>query len=77
MPKEKQVLTYAIGEILLIVLGVLIALQINNWNENRISKKNESILLMQLIDDLEHDERSMIVTMGKPDDKKEVLNSIN
>ena len=28
-------LLYAIGEIVLVVIGILIALQINNWNENR------------------------------------------
>ena len=28
-------LRYAIGEIFLVVIGILIALQINNWNENR------------------------------------------
>ena len=27
---------YAIGEIILVVIGILIALQVNNWNENRI-----------------------------------------
>lgn len=27
-------LKYAIGEIILVVIGILIALQINNWNEN-------------------------------------------
>ncbi|MEN2281330.1 DUF6090 family protein [Algoriphagus sp. SE2] len=26
---------YAIGEIVLVVIGILIALQINNWNESR------------------------------------------
>jgi len=35
-------LLYAIGEIVLVVIGILIALQINNWNENRkrIAEKN-------------------------------------
>jgi len=33
--KFSKYLIYAIGEIFLVVLGILIALQINNWNENR------------------------------------------
>ena len=31
---------YAIGEILLVVIGILIALQVNNWNEERIVKSS-------------------------------------
>jgi len=31
----KKYLLYAIGEILLVVIGILIALQINNWNEQQ------------------------------------------
>ena len=33
--KVMAYLRYAIGEILLVVIGILIALQINNWNEGR------------------------------------------
>ena len=33
--KTANYLKYAIGEIILVVIGILIALQINNWNENR------------------------------------------
>lgn len=32
---------YAIGEILLVVIGILIALQINNWNTERLNRKEE------------------------------------
>ena len=33
--KTGKYLKYAIGEIILVVFGILIALQINNWNEKR------------------------------------------
>lgn len=39
--KIKKYLFYALGEIALVVIGILIALQINNWNDNRIKRKNE------------------------------------
>ena len=39
---------YAIGEILLVVIGILIALQINNWNENRKERSNELKILNTL-----------------------------
>ena len=34
-------LVYAIGEILLVVVGILIALQVNNWSTNQAKKKEE------------------------------------
>ena len=49
-------LLYAIGEIALVVIGILIALQINNWNENRKTqdqiKKQLNTLVGALHDDL-------------------------
>lgn len=41
MIKESEVskyLLYDIGEIVLVVIGILIALQVNNWNTDRINK---------------------------------------
>ena len=43
---------YAIGEILLVVIGILIAVSINNWNSERIDEHKELELLAQLRDDL-------------------------
>jgi len=37
----KKYSTYAIGEILLVMIGILLALQINNWNSKRIEKREE------------------------------------
>ncbi|MBE9491217.1 MAG: hypothetical protein IMY67_13040 [Bacteroidetes bacterium] len=51
MIKENKVskyLLYAIGEIFLVVIGILIALNINNQNENRKERTQETILLKQL-----------------------------
>ncbi|MEZ4803060.1 MAG: DUF6090 family protein [Gelidibacter sp.] len=42
-------LMYAIGEIILVVIGILIALQINNWNEARKNKTSEQQLLKALL----------------------------
>ena len=53
--KKGKYLKYAIGEIILVVIGILIALQINNWNENRKLKNNEKIILTDLIEDLKLD----------------------
>lgn len=44
-------LLYAIGEILLVVIGILIALQINNWNEKRKESANELKFLRELRSD--------------------------
>lgn len=46
--KLSNYLIYAIGEIILVVIGILIALQINNWNERRKANKQELLLLKQL-----------------------------
>ena len=41
-------LTYAIGEILLVVIGILIALQVNNWNQQRNREAQEVKMLKEL-----------------------------
>ena len=46
-------LLYAIGEILLVVVGIMIALQVNNLNENRKIANEEQTILVQLLEDLE------------------------
>ena len=43
---------YAFGEIVLVVIGILIALSINNWNTNRLNNKVEKVILNNLKKDL-------------------------
>lgn len=44
-------LKYAIGEIILVVIGILIALQINTWNQERINENIENEIIANLEDD--------------------------
>ena len=46
---------YAIGEIVLVVIGILIALSINNWNENRKFDSIRDSNYLQLLEDLKTD----------------------
>ena len=56
--RENQVsryLIYAVGEIFLVVVGILIALQINNWNEEQHQAKLERRILMEIDSNLSED----------------------
>ena len=52
--KTGKYFKYAIGEILLVVIGILIALQINNWNEGRKTQSQEQVILEVLHTDFNH-----------------------
>ncbi|RIW18271.1 hypothetical protein D0X99_00810 [Algoriphagus lacus] len=46
--KVTRYIAYALGEIFLVTIGILIALQVNTWNENRINQKKEAAILKDL-----------------------------
>ncbi len=48
-------LTYAIGEIILVVVGIFLALQLNNWNAERKQVQQELALLEEMRENLEMD----------------------
>ncbi len=50
----KRYLAYALGEILLVVIGILIAVQLNNWNQKRKSDAQIEALLDKVEEDLIH-----------------------
>ena len=52
---SRHYVLYALGEIALVVIGILIALQINNWNEDRKLQKEASDYRYKLINDLAAD----------------------
>ena len=51
--KISKYLIYAVGEIILVVIGILIALQINNWNETQKSKELSNKFHQRLADELD------------------------
>jgi len=51
--KFSKYLLYAIGEIALVMIGILLALQVNNWNEERKTRKIEKRMLEELVENLE------------------------
>ncbi|MDT8416015.1 MAG: DUF6090 family protein [Flavobacteriaceae bacterium] len=57
--KVRNYFLYAIGEILLVVIGILIALQINNWNEGRKNRAYELTMLEEVHKELLKDSESI------------------
>lgn len=62
--KVKAYFRYAVGEIVLVVIGILIALQVNNWNSARIEKNKESVYLKNIKRDLTEQIKSIDVQMN-------------
>jgi hypothetical protein len=67
----KKYILYAVGEIALVVFGILIALQINNWNENRKSNKLVKSHLETLKEDLMTDLDQIQFNLNFLDEKEE------
>ena len=63
--KTGKYFKYAIGEIILVVIGILIALQINNWNENRKIQKLEAQIYTELKSDLLQTRNDIKTTISK------------
>jgi hypothetical protein len=76
--KTTKYLKYAIGEIILVVIGILIALQINNWNEKRHQKDKEIEILKafksQLNNDLKEFDQSLEFYRGAKESMNIILN---
>jgi hypothetical protein len=74
--KPIKYMRYAIGEIVLVVIGILIALQINNWNEQRKAKIDEKDLYGRILVDLQIDENRINEHIVYYNKDQEILNNI-
>ena len=64
-------LKYAVGEVILVVIGILIALQVNNWNEYRKEKVVEKKILLSLHNEISNNLESLEVVI---DGKDKIIN---
>jgi hypothetical protein len=75
--KTGKYIKYAIGEIILVVIGILIALQINNWNENRKKNILKSSYTQLLKSDLKSDVILLSTEIGRMEKEITKLNSFS
>ncbi len=57
--KVRTYIFYAVGEIALVMIGILLALQVNNWNEGRANRVLEQQMLMNLRDEIITNQREL------------------
>ncbi len=62
--KPMKYMRYALGEIALVVIGILIALSINNWNQNRLNKNLEAKYYERILEDLKEEKEIIQATLN-------------
>ncbi len=72
----RKYILYALGEVLLVMLGILLALSVNNWNEKRKDREQEEKYLLGLVEDLEEDIAGYEFVLRKSRIDLDALNSI-
>lgn len=68
--------TYAIGELLIVAVGVLIALAINVWNNERLERAQERDFIRRLISDIDEDQRRFEFQLKAIDSKEASLQRV-
>ncbi len=74
--KASKYLLYAIGEIILVVIGILIALSINNWNQERVSKNKAYSYLNQINNDLSLDLKFYKYSINRASERIRVFDNV-
>ena len=71
--KVGKYIKYAIGEIFLVVIGILIALQINNWNIDRQSQRKEQAYLKEIRNNLLQDSLKLETVLRFNENKQKIV----
>jgi len=71
--KTSKYLKYAVGEIILVMIGILLALQVNNWNQARLQQNEVSKIHQRIILDLDNDIAELTSNLNFWKDKEPVF----
>ena len=74
--KTGKYLKYAIGEIVLVVIGIVIALQLNNWNESRKNEDEFKAVLQQIFTVVDQDSENLKLIRYQLSEQIEIIDSI-
>lgn len=74
--KTGKYFKYAIGEIILVVIGILLALQINNWNDVRKNQNYEQEILYLISQNLTNDSIALSKELFKSKEANELTNRL-
>ena len=74
--KTSKYFKYAIGEIILVVIGILIALQINNWNQELQNNKKEQKYYQKFLHDVLLDEKIIEAEVNATETRLQAANNV-
>ncbi len=74
--KTGKYLKYAIGEIVLVVIGIVIALQLNNWNESRKNEEEFKAVLQQIFTIIDQDSENIKLIRYQLSEQIEIIDNI-
>lgn len=74
--KTGKYLKYAIGEIILVVIGIWIALQLNNWNESRKNKDEFKTVLQQIYTVIDQDSENLTLIRHQISKQIDIMDNI-
>jgi len=66
-------LKYAVGEIILVMVGILLALQVNNWNETMKERQQENTILQSLKTEFETNKKALQGAINRSERRKTLL----
>ncbi|GLU44435.1 DUF6090 family protein [Allomuricauda sp. NBRC 101325] len=74
--KFSKYLLYALGEIILVVVGILIALQLNNWSQQKQDRHREQLILKQLNSEFQNNKQLFELGRSTYQTKLEACNKV-